>query len=84
MDQACYGASIPSVIQAPLLQQYPEESRWLENAYKGPNAHWIWQQWKRLWSMVCGANFRAVSEPMGQHSVSSKTGSDGCAVLAMD
>ena len=29
------------------LQDYTEESRWLENSYKGPNAHWIWQQWKR-------------------------------------
>ena len=37
-----------------------------------------------LSDMVCGANYCAVSEPMGQHSVSSKTGSDGCAVLAMD
>ena len=37
-----------------------------------------------LSNMVCGANYCAVSEPMGQHSLSSKTGSDGCAVLAMD
>ena len=29
------------------LLEYTEESRWLENSYKGPNAHWIWQQWKR-------------------------------------
>ena len=29
------------------LQEYTEESRWLENSYKGPDAHWIWQQWKR-------------------------------------
>ena len=26
------------------LQEYTEESRWLENSYKGPNAHWIWDQ----------------------------------------
>ena len=37
-----------------------------------------------LSNMVCGANYGAVSEPMGQHSVSSKTGSDGCVVMAMD
>ena len=29
------------------IQEYTEESRWLENSYKGPNSHWIWQQWKR-------------------------------------
>ena len=37
-----------------------------------------------LSNMVCGANYCAVSKSMGQHSLSSKTGSDGCAVLAMD
>ena len=29
------------------LHEYKEESRWLENSYKGPDGHWIRQQWKR-------------------------------------
>ena len=29
------------------LHDYTEESRWLENSYKGPHWRWIQQQWKR-------------------------------------
>ena len=29
------------------LHEYTEESRWLENSYKGPHVHWIRQQWER-------------------------------------
>ena len=32
---------------ASFSKEYREESRWLENSYKGPDAHWIRQQWKR-------------------------------------
>ena len=84
LDQTCYRTSIPSAIQASLsprvygrvslASKFPQGSRYtLDQAAV-----------ETLSSMVCGANYCAVSESMGQHSVSLKTWSDGCAVLAMD
>ena len=36
------------------LQEYTEESRWLENSYKGPHVHWIQQQWARCRAWFAG------------------------------
>ena len=36
------------------LHEYTEESRWLENSYKGPHWHWIQQQWKRCQAWFAG------------------------------
>jgi len=36
------------------LHEYTEESRWLENSYKGPHSHWIQQQWKRCRAWFAG------------------------------
>ena len=48
-----------------------EESRWLENSYKGPNEHRV-VAIETLSSMVCYASYCSVSELMGQHSVVQK------------
>ena len=36
------------------LHEYTEESRWLENSYKGPHVHWIRQQWERSCAWFAG------------------------------
>ena len=36
------------------LRDYPEESRWLENSYKGPDVHRIRQQWRRCREWFAG------------------------------
>ena len=36
------------------LHEYTEESRWLENSYKGPHWRWIQQQWKRCQAWFAG------------------------------
>ena len=36
------------------LHDYTEESRWLENSYKGPHWRWIQQQWKRCQAWFAG------------------------------
>ena len=55
------------------LHEFTEESRWLENSYKGPNEYWVQVAMETLSSMVCCASYCSVSKPMGQHSVPSKT-----------
>ena len=36
------------------LHDYTEESRWLENSYKGPNWRWVQQQWKNCQAWFAG------------------------------
>ena len=36
------------------LHDYTEESRWLENSYKGPHWRWIQQQWKNCQAWFAG------------------------------
>ena len=53
------------------LHEFTEESRWLENSYKGLNEHRVKWQWKCCRDWRC-ASYCSVSEPMGQHSLPSK------------
>ena len=41
------GLSYDALFRRLFLHEYTEESRWLENSYKGPHWRWIQQQWKR-------------------------------------
>ena len=36
------------------LHDYTEESRWLENSYKGPHWRWVQQQWKNYQAWFAG------------------------------
>ena len=55
------------------LHEYTEESRWLENSYKGPHFTLDPTAVETLPGMVCRASRSAVSESMGQHFVSPQT-----------
>ena len=85
MDQACCGTSVPSALTGASFSKSIQKSLVGLKFLEGTKCTLDLAAVETLSNMVCGANYYyAVSEPMGQHSLSSKTGSDGCAVLAMD
>ena len=48
------GLSYDALFKRLFLHEYTEESRWLENSYKGPHWRWIQQQWKRCQAWFAG------------------------------
>ena len=48
------GLSYDALFRRLFLHEYTEESRWLENSYKGPHWRWIQQQWKRCQAWFAG------------------------------
>ena len=48
------GYTIFTSLDASFLHDCTEESRWLENSYKGPHWRWIQQQWKRCQAWFAG------------------------------
>ena len=51
------------------LHDYTEESRWLENSYRGPHWRWVQQQWKNCQAWFAGQSRCAVPEVNGSVSV---------------
>ena len=60
------GLPYDALLRRLFLHDYTEESRWLENTYKGPHWRWVQQQWKNCQAWFADQGLRcAVPESMG-------------------